>query len=153
MASMSFVDGFYVPDPAPPLEPFWDGGPPEIALEYVTPSVDEVAALERTRTVTSEGDDLATFGADTRPSDAEVRVLIEQAVDEVLGRLPSNIDPYWYPAIRRVVSMRVAGLIEMSYFREQALASVESAGAGWTNRFTAGLDALSRLIPGLTLTA
>lgn len=137
------------PTPPAPLIPFWgDNGPPPVDPAQVMPTVDDVAALERTRTIDDTGAEQMTFGPDTRPSDVECQALIEQATDEVLARLPTNMAAIWYPAISVVIALRTAGMIEASYYREQSMAaSSDGSAATWTNRYQAGLDALQRLIP------
>ena len=86
----------------------------------VRPSVDDVALLERSRTVSwVTGEDVGAFTSETRPSSTEVGRLIDEAMDTVLGRLPATLDPALYPAIRRQVAVRTAVMIEFSFFREQ----------------------------------
>ena len=128
----------------PPLPPFWDGGPPPIDRAAVTPTVDDVAALERTRTIGAGGEDVGTFTDQTHPTNDEVETLTDEALDEVLGQLPDHIDPLWYPAIRRLVVLRAATSVEASYYREQ------SPAAAWTERFATDLAALQRAIPDAT---
>jgi hypothetical protein len=141
----------------PPLTPFWTGGPPVVDPVQVTPSVDEVASLERTRTLDNSGQEQETFTSSTRPTDVEAQTLIGVAADEVLARLPTNIDPAFYPSIAAVISLRAASLIEVSYYREQALSGgSDGTAATWTGRYQAGLDALQKIIapgPNLPLVA
>jgi hypothetical protein len=140
---MSDVPPLPASDP-PPLPPFWDGGPPPIDRAAVTPSVDDVAALEATRTIGASGADLGTFTSETRPTDTEVDVVIDEALDAVLGQLPDHIETLWYAPIRRLVALRAAATVETSYYREQAPATV------WTERFAAELAALQAAVSRAT---
>ena len=133
----------------PALPPFWSDGPPPIDEDEVRPTVDEVAILERTRTVDNFGNEFESFTDDTRPNTGEVDRLIDGVLDEVLGQLPDHADPIWYPAIRRAVALRTATVIETSFFREQA----PQTAAAWSVRFAADLEALRSVIPTATLIA
>jgi hypothetical protein len=137
----------------PVLPPFWTpDGPPPVDRGKVTPTVDQVAALERTRTVDDAGNELSTFTADTRPTDVEAEALTLQAASEVLSQLPPCIPPAYYDGVRAVVALRAASLIELSYYREQQSAASAGSG-GWLARYRAALDALRAVVPGATFTA
>jgi hypothetical protein len=140
---MSDLPPLLTSDP-PPLPPFWDGGPPPIDRAVVTPTVEDVAALERTRTIGTGGEDVGTFTTETHPTDGEVEALIDEALDVVLDQLPDHIDPLWYAPIRRVVALRAAVSLDTSYYREQSPASA------WSERFAADLAALQAAIPHAT---
>jgi hypothetical protein len=93
--------------------------------DEVRPTVDDVAALERTRTtgaVELGGDEGSegTFTATTRPTATEVENLIDMATDMILGWTVSPVDLIRYPVIRRAITIQTAVLIEASYFRETA---------------------------------
>jgi hypothetical protein len=88
-------------------------------LEQVTPTADDVAALERTRTVDQNGKEQESFTSDTRPTFDEVGLLISQAVPIVLAQLRPTFDPSHYPEIRHAAALYTATLIEGSYYREQ----------------------------------
>jgi hypothetical protein len=114
------------------------------------PSVDDVALLLRTRTVGAGpggsligGDtgpvELTTFTAETRPTATEVEAMIDVASDEVLAQLPAEIASSFH-AIRRSIALRAAVLIEASFFRESADASLAAASVS-------SLEALGRTIP------
>jgi hypothetical protein len=133
-------------EPAP-LPPFWDSGPPALDPVAARPTVDDVAALERTRTFRDDGSEGATFDDQTRPSDVEVELLIDEALDAVLGQLPDHVDVLFYPAISRLIAVRAAMSVETSYFREQ---QVESPASTWAARFGADLAALQAAIPDAT---
>ncbi len=57
---------------SPPVDP------PPIDRDAVLPSVDEVAMLERTRTIGPGGHDIPTFTDVTRPTADEAQALIER---------------------------------------------------------------------------
>ena len=95
---------------------------PPIDPDAVTPTVDDVAKLERTRTIHDDLTEVTTFDSQTRPTDVEVEVLIDQAVDDVLNGLPSQFDPAHWPKAKRVVTLYAAMLVEGSYYKEQATA-------------------------------
>jgi hypothetical protein len=111
------------------------------------PSVSDVALLLRTRTIGAGGGDLDTFTADTHPNAAAVEALIDEALGAVLAQLPDHMDPAFYPAVQRLVALRAAASVEISFYRE-----AESAGE-WTSRFAVDLAALQQAIPGATLIA
>lgn len=116
----------------PPLPSFWGGpgSPPEIDYDQVRPTVQEVAALERTRTVDNFGNEYDTFMDDppTRPSASEVQKCIDTTAAEVLGVLPTHADLRFWAPIRQVIAVRASERIECSWFREQAQAEPQSPG-------------------------
>jgi hypothetical protein len=145
MAAMAVTD----PDPTTPpaIPPFWEAtGLPLVDPTQVTPSVADVAILERTRTLHDDGSEVSTFDPNTRPTDVECSELIDQATGEVLGQLPPYVDPIWYPAIKRLIALRAAALVEVSFYREQAQAGPAAVHA---TTFQTELQALQRIIPGL----
>lgn len=85
----------------------------------IRPTVDEVAALERTRTIGEGSEDEGTFNDNTHPTAAEVEALIDQAVDAVLNQLPVAISETYYPQTRHAITLYTAILVEGSYHREQ----------------------------------
>ena len=99
--------------------------------------------LLRTRTIEAGGSEVDTFTDRTRPTTDEVVALIDQAVDEVLGQLPDDLDPETYPAVRSVISVRGAVLIELSFYRE----TVQSGGpaSALNAMYDAGLAALQMM--------
>lgn len=105
------------------------------------PSVRDVAALLRARTKVNGGRELGTFAdGQTRPGETEVTGLIDDAADEVLGKVV-GIDTTLAPGsaynapgsryerrIRSAIALYAAILIELSYFPEQVEASRSAAG-------------------------
>lgn len=120
--------------------------PPVVDREAVRPSVDDIARLSRTRTIGPGGDDRPSFDEQTRPTADEVEDLIDGALEDTLGQLPTNIDPVWNNAIKRVIAIRAAAEIEVSFFRESASGSNAVAGA-WSARFLVDPSVLQGLIP------
>ena len=112
------------PDPTPPARPL------PIDRAAVTPTVDQVAILLRTRTTAAGSGgylgadtgphDSTTFTDDTRPTAIEVELMIQAALDEVLVQLPSAAVTDDLAAISRIVALRTASYIEVSFFRETA---------------------------------
>jgi hypothetical protein len=116
---------------------------PDVDLTRVMPSVDDVAKLERTRTVHEDGSEVTTFDSDTRPTDVECQALIEQAVDDVLAMLPTTFNPDHYRQTRRVVTLYAAMLVEGSFYKEQALAR---SSMPWEVEYNAALSKLCEFI-------
>lgn len=105
---------------------------PAIDTASVTPTVDDVAALERSRTVDQSGNDQGTFTAATFPATAtDVTNLIAKALSAVLGQLPDSMDPELYDRVKWAVTLQAAILLETSFFRVQA--GVGNAAAGLSN--------------------
>lgn len=126
----------------------------------IRPTVKEVAALLRTRTVGESsgglgGDtgpgDVTTFTDTTRPTAEEVEGLISQAIEAVLGALPAGFDAVAFnPRVRHLVTLYAAILVEGSFFREQLdSGSVEL----WRDLYRTGLAALTTAIAGSEETA
>ena len=108
-----------------------------------SPSVDDVAALERTRTIDDVSNDEGTFTSVTTPSDTEVSGLITQAVPVVLAELLPQFDPGHYPTVAHCVALYTAILIEGSYHREQLN---EGAVQLWRTLYMAGISGLQTQI-------
>lgn len=96
---------------------------PLVDRARITPTSDDVAQLERTRTVDTGGNDLGVFTATTRPTDGEAEDLIEQAIDDVLAELPDTFMTRHYDSVRRAITLYAAVLIEASYYREEVAAN------------------------------
>lgn len=93
-----------------------------------TPTVAAVAALIRARTKVPGGKEVGTFTANTRPTEAEVKELIGQAVDHVaaaIGGDPCN--DQLRESAGAASAMLAAILIEQSYWPEQAEARGSTA--------------------------
>jgi hypothetical protein len=82
------------------------------------PSAADVGAVLRSRTKDTNGNELGTFTAATRPTDDDVDALIATAVADVsaeTGPVPDEIQD----AARRVTALRAACLVELTFFPEQ----------------------------------
>lgn len=123
-----------------------------------TPAVADVGALARARTVDAQGRELGTFTNDTRPTASEVTLMISEAVNEaevVIGNTIPDApgDPtaegYDKDALRkaalRIVALRAAALVELSYFPEQ-VARGASPYAQYQESFNQGLARLQNAI-------
>jgi len=83
------------------------------------PTLEDVANLIVARTKDKYGNELATFNADTRPTDTNVLEIIEQAADDVTTILDTDIPQGAYEYVRQAIALKSAAIIERSYFPEQ----------------------------------
>ena len=138
---LTFIDA--ASNESAPTEPVFDDGS---GLDW-RPTVNDVAALLRARTQALNTES-GTFSEDTRPTKAQVQVLIGQAVNEVATRLgtdelPSDdVSAY----ARELVAIRAAMAVEISYFPEQTNID-QSAYEHLKELFDAGLLALIDALP------
>lgn len=93
----------------------------------ITPTIAEVAALLRARTKDTNGNEVGTFNGNTRPTNANVEVLIGFAVDKVQsdigGALCADAEAAGLPdKVRNAGALYAAMLVELSYFPEQVAA-------------------------------
>lgn len=94
--------------------------------EY-TPTLDDVGALLRARTVDAGGNEVGTFTATTRPTNVEAEALINDAVKDaytLFGEdIPDAADLDNPDAIRdsarEAVGYHAAALVELSHYPEQ----------------------------------
>ncbi len=84
-----------------------------------TPALADVGALLTTRTRDSNGAEQGTFTSDTRPTDAQVNVLIGKAVERIENKLGADIDSQLFEPAKDVAALDVAMRIELSYFADQ----------------------------------
>ena len=112
---------------------------PEPDVTLLTPTVQEVASLERTRTVDEGGVEQPVFTADTRPTDVEAQLLIDEAVPVVLAQLRPTFPASYYDQVSHLIALYAAILIEGSFFREQLN---EGAVALWRVLYTTGMTAV-----------
>jgi hypothetical protein len=111
-----------------------------------TPSVDAVAALIRARTKVPGGAEAGTFNDNTRPTKAEVELLIGQATDHVaaaIGGEPCN--EQLGESAGAATAMLAAILIEQSYWPEQAEARGSSASR-LESLYTTRMEALTSAV-------
>jgi hypothetical protein len=94
---------------------------PIIDPAAIRPDVDDIALLERIRTVDlSTGQELGTFTGNTRPTAGDVEGLIDKAVDDIRSMMARpNIDPARYPQVKRAIEFYAAMLVEGSYTEAQ----------------------------------
>lgn len=84
-----------------------------------TPTVADVAALVKTRTVDRYGNRIGTFTADTRPTDDEVEALIAIAASVGVGvSIGYAVPQELWDAVKSVIALRTALLLEISYFND-----------------------------------
>lgn len=84
------------------------------------PSVASVASLLRARTKVKGGKELGTFTTVTRPTSGEVNDLIDEASDEVLGKVqPPTAGSAYERRVAAAIRLYTAILIEGSYFPEE----------------------------------
>jgi hypothetical protein len=81
--------------------------------------VSDVGGLLRTRTRDENGTEVGTFTADTRPTDAEVEVIINKAVSDVALRTGSDLPPATWEDAKGVATTRAGMLVELGYYPEQ----------------------------------
>lgn len=87
-----------------------------------TPTLVPVGALLRTRTRDTNGNELGTFTANTRPTDGQVTELINTAVGDLSTAVGSDLAPEFHSSARAAAAYRAAMLVEISYFPEQVAA-------------------------------
>jgi len=94
----------------------WD----PVDLDDIRPTVEDVAALERTRTITTGGADTGEFNETTHPTADEVEGVIDTAVGLVMDQLPTDrFDPKHYMSVTSAIKLQAAIIVESSYFRER----------------------------------
>lgn len=104
------------------------------------PTVDEVAALLHARTNVM-GRETGTFSDQTRPTDDQVRHLIDLAAADLAARVGNPLPIDVEPDVRRLAALKAAALVEMSFFPQQ-LDSDQSAYRQATADYLSGVDAL-----------
>jgi hypothetical protein len=83
------------------------------------PTSREVGAMLRTRTRLPGGQELGFFTNDTRPTDAEVDLLVAQAYEDLISRTQADIPEVLIGQFRQTLILATALRIELSYFPEQ----------------------------------
>jgi hypothetical protein len=120
----------------------------------IRPAIAEIAALLRARTKVTGGKEEGTFTQATRPTDDQVEDLIDQGLDDVLGKVkgmtafraleptPSSEETEGYERrVRGAVALFTAILVETSYFPEQ-VRSDQSAASIYEKRYEDRIKAL-----------
>lgn len=91
---------------------------PEEELPY-KPTVSDVGAQIVSRTRDSVGNVLGTFSALTTPTDTQVRVLIDQATNEITAGLDTDLPQGAWKSVRQAIAVLAAMKVELSFFSDQ----------------------------------
>lgn len=117
-------------------------------FEYpAKPTLPEVAALLRARTLDKYGNELAAFTSDTRPTDVQAQEVIDSAYNLVILRV-GRIDAFSTEIIdqaKSVTALLAARLIETVYYPEQATQE-QSAASIYGEMYEAAIDGLEQAI-------
>jgi hypothetical protein len=81
-------------------------------MTQCTPDVDDVGALERTRTTDAGGTTQGTFTSQTTPPDSVVTGYIQDAVDEIMPQLPATFPTTYYSNVKRALALQAALFVE-----------------------------------------
>jgi hypothetical protein len=87
----------------------------------ITPEIDAVGALIRTRTIDRHGRELGTFTDQTRPTDSEVGPLLDRAaryVSIAVGERFADWTPALLATARDAVASFAALYVEQSYYAD-----------------------------------
>jgi hypothetical protein len=109
-------------------------------------TVDDVAAIIRTRTKDSNGNEIGTFNADTRPTADQVTYTIGQQVVLIHQRV-GYVGDGCADLARQCVALGAAAEIELSYFPEQSR-SDRSIYQFLIQRYEAAMDGLVACVSG-----
>lgn len=82
-------------------------------------SVAAVGSILRARTRDTQGNELGTFTADTRPTADQVLSLLNTAVGDLAAAVGADLPAAVWPQAAVVASYKAAMLVELSYFPEQ----------------------------------
>jgi hypothetical protein len=139
------------------VEPTPEDDPNVIDFADLTPTIDQVALLLRTRTVgpssgglggdTGPGD-TTTFTASTRPTATEVGAVIQTAYGAVEAMLRKPIPESEVASVQHAVALYAAILIETSFFRENSNAEALGAMRGMLRDTVAGINEMTVLNEG-----
>jgi hypothetical protein len=83
------------------------------------PTVDEVAALLRARTKDASGNEVGTFTDKTRPTDAEVEMLITNGCAKIASLVGWDVPADAQPEATHLAAIVAACEVETSYYPEQ----------------------------------
>lgn len=107
-----------------------------------TPTLEAVGSLLRARTVDTNGNELGTFTAATRPTANQVEDIIVMAVDEVAVALAGDAPERLWGAAGSLATYRAAMLVELSYFPEQVAQGGRSPYEHYERLYDIGLPRL-----------
>lgn len=111
------------------------------SLSQVQPTVRELGAVMRARTVDTNSVEQGTFTTTTRPTATQAEEMIDRATDLILIRTGSDIPSRLRSITRTVILLKAAQLVELSYYPEQT-DSEQSAFAQYAAEFVASMTAL-----------
>jgi hypothetical protein len=117
---------------------------PDVAVDYL-PTLSEVGALLRTRTVDTAGNELGTFSSGTHPTGDEALALLNQAARDVALHVGKDVPEALIEDTKELVKYRAAMLIELSFFPEQVSAQ-RSPYAQYKDLYDTGLPVLVEAI-------
>jgi len=87
--------------------------------EDIRPTLEDIVALEQTRTAGGGGGEVREFTEDTRPSIDEVENLIDQAVGAVMNQISEpRFSDVHFDGVKDAVALYTAMLIGGGYFKE-----------------------------------
>jgi hypothetical protein len=116
---------------------------PEPDLTKITPTIDDVAMLEQTRTIDlTTLEEVGTFTTNTRPSAQRVQQMIQLAVDNILAEMRPTFSPQRYPQLKRAITFYAAMTIEGSFYREQQ----NESGVMWQGEYRNAMMLLNQRI-------
>jgi|SRR5688572_16172216 len=88
-------------------------------VEDWTPTVADVGAVLRSRTVNRHGAELGTFTAETRPTEAQVLLLVPGATGAVAAVIGDDVAEEWHDDAAGIAAIGTAMQIELTYYPEQ----------------------------------
>lgn len=113
------------------------------------PDPQQVANLLRARTKDAESNEVGSWTANTRPTEHEVRGLIQTAAGDLLAAV-DMLDPDWedpHGSAAALCARRAAMFIELSYHPEDA-SQTGSVYTEYRDQWTAGVEALINFLAG-----
>lgn len=119
---------------------------PDSALPYI-PTLDDVGALLRARTVNSVGVEVGTFTDTTRPTADQALAIVKQAARDLVLKVGPTIPEQYMEDAKQLVALRAAMLIELSYYPEQ-IRSRDSQYERYKELYDQGLPSLLDIVAG-----
>jgi hypothetical protein len=127
---------------------------PLLTASMITPTVQDIADLERSRVVDANGNQLTTFqdsGPPSVPANATaVAGLIVKGVNQVLSRLADRINPEDVPKAQLAAEYATAVLLETSFFRVQGISPQGRGASGQSSNVFTYRTLYEELIEELT---
>lgn len=91
----------------------------EVTPAAYWPTVDQVAAIIRTRTKDTNGNEIGTFNNSTRPTGDQVQLLMGFVSAELYLCVGDWLPVFLLPFAQSVIAIRTAMWVELTYFPEQ----------------------------------